>query len=210
MGFNLFPKTVKFEQMFLELVGKIQAASHILRDMCDQPGELREKIIQIMDLENEGANLSHDISRQLAATFITPIDREDIHELNKAMLKVMTLIKQVALRVGEYSQIEIPKGARMLTIHLADMVDEVANMLARLGKKDRNLEANLEVVEEAKREADLVLMEALTAMYAPRELGSQELLTIIRWSRIYDRLERAINRTDSLAELVEGVFVKNA
>jgi|GEM_PF-890573 len=210
MGFNLFPKTVKFEEMFIDLIGKIRAAALVLRDMCNQPGDLREQIIQIMDLENEGSNLSQDISRQLAATFITPIDREDIHDLNKAMMKVLTLIKQVSLRMGEYNQSDVPRGARALTSHLFDMVDQAANMMAKLGKRQHNLEADLEAIEEAKREADLVLMEALTAMYTPRELGSQELLTIIRWSRIYDRLERAIIRTDSLAELLEGVFVKNA
>ncbi len=210
MGFSLFPKTVKFEEMFIDLIGKIRAAALVLRDMCNQPGDFREQIIQIMDLENEGSNLSQDISRQLAATFITPIDREDIHELNKAMMKVLTLIKQVSLRMGEYSQGDVPKGARALTRHLFDMLDQAAIMMAKLGKKQRNLEAELEAIEEAKREADLVLMEALTAMYSPRELGSQELLTIIRWSRIYDRLERVINRSETLAELLEGVFVKNA
>jgi uncharacterized protein Yka (UPF0111/DUF47 family) len=210
MGFSFLPKTTKFDEMFLELIGKTAAAAAVLADMCSQPSGFREKIIQIMDLENEGANLSQDISRQLAATFITPIDREDIHDLNKAMLKVLTLIKQISLRIGEYSQIEIPGAARKLTVYLSEMVGQAAKMLAKLGKKDRALESHLDAIEEAKRESDMVLMEALTRMYAPRELDSQELLTIIRWSRIYDRLERAINRTDTLAELVEGVFVKNA
>lgn len=210
MGFSLFPKTVKFDEMFIDLIGTTRTAALVLRDMCNQPGEFREQIIQIMDLENEGSNLSQDISRQLAATFITPIDREDIHDLNKAMLKVLTLVKQISLRMGEYSQLDVPKGARALTVHLFDMLDQAANMMGKLGKKQRNLETHLEAIEEAKREADLVLMEALTAMYSPRELGAPELLAIIRWSRIYDRLERAINRTETLAELLEGVFVKNA
>lgn len=210
MGFNFFPKTSRFDEMFLELIGKTAAAAAILADMCGQQSEFREKIIQIMDLENEGANLSQDISRQLAATFITPIDREDIHDLNKAMLKVLTLIKQISLRIGEYDQIEIPAAASSLTANLRDMVGQAAKMLGKLGKKDKDLGEHLDAIEEAKRESDLVLMEALTEMYAPRELDNQKLLTVIRWSRIYDRLERAINRTDTLAELVEGVFVKNA
>lgn len=210
MGFNFFPKTTKFDEMFLELIGKTAGAAQVLAEMCAQPGDFREKIIQIMDLENEGANLSQDISRQLAATFITPIDREDIHDLNKAMLKVLVLIKQISLRIGEYSHIQIPESALQLTAHLSEMVGQAAKMLSKLGKKDRDLQDHLDAIEEAKRESDLVLMEELTRMYAPRELDNQDLLTIIRWSRIYDRLERAINRTDTLAELVEGVFVKNA
>jgi hypothetical protein len=209
MSFSLFPKTAKFEQLFLEQIEQVVASARLLEEMCNQSSGQMEKVLAINEIEEKGSAISREISRQLDLTFITPIDREDIHEINKATDKVLDVFKQIASRVGAYSHIPIPRAARDLSANLRVMVEEAQHMLKKLGTK-HDVTQNLAKVKQAKKSADLVLVKALTEMYNPRELSNQDLLIIIRWSRIYDRLERAVRRADHLAEVIEGVILKNA
>jgi uncharacterized protein Yka (UPF0111/DUF47 family) len=209
MGFSLFPKTPKFEELFQQQLGYTVAAARVLEEMCNLSTGFGEKCLAINELEDKGSDVSLELSRQLALTFITPIDREDIHEINKAADKVLSTIKQISIRIGHYSYIPIPAEAKELTTNLRVMLEQVALMLEHLrGKKD--VSEHLKKLKQAKKRSDLVLLQAMTDIYKPRELDNQEMLIVIRWSRIYDRLERAIYRTYHLASVIQGVFLKNA
>jgi len=210
MGFSLFPKTVKFEQLFLDQMVQVVVSARLLEEMCHQSSNLKQRYLAINKAEEKGSAISREISLQLAKTFITPIDREDIHEINKATDKVLDLFKQVAARLGTYSLIAIPEAAKALAINLKIMVEEAQKMLTALKTKKKNMYDSLAKVNKAKCDSDLVLMEALSEMYRPRKVTNEDLLIIIRWSRIYDRLERAVRRVDHLVEVIEGVILKNA
>ncbi len=209
MGFSLFPKTPKFEELFKQQMDYAVSAARTLEEMCHLSTGFGEKALQINELEDKGSGVCLEISRQLDQTFITPIDREDIHEINKASDKVLSIIKQISTRIGLYSYIPIPEAAKELTTNLRIMLEEVAQMLAHL-KGNRDVTGHLKKIKDAKKRSDLTLLQAMTDMYKPRDLDNQEMLIVIRWSRIYDRLERAVNRSEDLAEIIEGVLVKNA
>jgi uncharacterized protein Yka (UPF0111/DUF47 family) len=210
MGFSLFPKTVKFEKLFFDQIAQVVASARLLEEMCYQSSGFKERCLKINHLEEKGSAISREISRQLNLTFITPIDREDIHEINKVTDKVLDVFKQIAARLGARSDIAIPQAARKISTNLRIMVEEAEKMLAKLGTKDKEVQEHLGLIKQAKEASDLVLVEALTEMYKPREVSNEGLLTTIRWSRIYDRLERAVCRADHLAEVIEGVILKNA
>ncbi len=209
MGFSLFPKAVKFEELFLEQISMALAAANLLDEMCQQSSNFEERCEKINSFERRGDKISREISTQLDQTFITPIDREDIHEINKAQEQVLDLIKAIAIRIGLYHFAPIPQSAKMLTHNLRIMVEEVAKMLDKLGH-EKNVEDNLTTIREYKKKTDKVLLDTITEMYEPRDVDNRELLNIMRWSRIYDRLERAIYRTYHLASVIQGVFLKNA
>ncbi len=209
MGFSLFPKTVKFEELFLEQISLALAAANLLDEMCQQARDFEEKSDKIQDFERRGDTLSWEISRQLDLTFITPIDREDIHEINKAQEDVLDLIKAISNRIGLYPYESIPQAAKELTTNLRMMVEEVAKMLDKMGH-DNAIETHLATIKSCKKRSDKVLLEAMNDMFTPREVPSSEMLKVMRWSRIYDRLERAVYRTYHLAKVVQGVFLKNA
>lgn len=208
MGFSLFPKTPKFEELFQQQLGHTLAAAKLLEEMCNLSTGFGEKCLAINGLEDKGSAVGLELSRQLALTFITPIDREDIHEINKATDKVLSTIKQISTRIGMYSFIPIPEAAKKLTADLRIMLEQVVQMMEHLRSK-KDASAHLKTLKEAKKRADLTMLEAMSDMYKPRPLDNEELLVVIRWSRIYDRLERALNRSETLAEIVEGVLVKN-
>lgn len=210
MGFSLFPKTAKFEQLFMDQMAQVVASARLLEEMCHKPTGLKERSLAVSELEEKGSEISREISRQLDLTFITPIDREDIHEINKATDKVLDVFKQIASRLGALTNVDIPPAAKVLTSNLRIMVEEAQSMLAKLETKKKDVQDHLAKIKHAKRGSDLLLIEALTEMYEPREVTNQDLLVTIRWSRIYDRLERAVRRTDHLAEVIEGVILKNA
>lgn len=211
MGFSLFPKSAKFEVLFLDQMTQVVAAARLLEQMCHESSGFAEKVAAISEIEEKGSALCREISRQLDLTFITPLDREDIHEINKATDKVLDMFKQIATRLGTYSITPIPQAAKDLTTNLRLIVEEAQHMLTKLGSKSKlGVGDHLARIKEAKRRSDKVLVQALTEMYIPREVTNQDLMVIIRWSRIYDRLERAVRRADHLAEVIEGVILKNA
>ncbi|CAO0824844.1 DUF47 family protein [Desulfarculales bacterium] len=209
MGFSLFPKTVKFEEMFLEQISMAIAATNLLDEMCQQACNFEECCEKITAFERRGDKVSREISSQLDQTFITPIDREDIHEINTAQEQVLDLIKAIAIRIGLYHFEPIPQSAKLLTHNLRIMVEEVAKMLAKLGH-EKNVEDNLTTIRDYKKKTDKVLLDTISEMYKPRDVDNREFLNIMRWSRIYDRLERTIYRTYHLASVIQGVFLKNA
>jgi len=209
MALNFFPKVVKFFRLFQEQSDLLTDTAHILSELFDDFNNVAEKGRKIIRNEYAGNDLSREIAKQLSLTFITPIDREDIHALNMAQENVLNSMRAISTRIGLYHFREITPGTRDLISKLKLMIDSVALMLKNLSRKEE-VEVNVVKVRETKIEADMLLLVLLGEVYDRQAENNSSLLDMVKWSHIYDRIEDAFAATEVLANTIEGIALKNA
>jgi uncharacterized protein len=209
MSFSLFPKTVKFFDLFKKQNQKLLEASGVLKQIFFEYDNVSEKRKNIDIIEKEGDKIFQQTSKELAGTFITPIDREDIYSINITQEEVINLIKAISTRISLYDIGEIKNAAKSLIESLDNMIKDIEKMLKLLGLKQSVLPFCSEI-RKKKEEADMLLLVAIGEIYESHQNDYKSVLDIIKWSQIYDRIEQAIEKTESLANIIEGISIKNA
>lgn len=207
MAFNLFPKEVKFYDLFDRQNENLVASSEALAAIFAAFHDIAPQCSRISELERQGNILFRDVAKKLSLTFITPIDREDIHELSLAQESVLNAVTAISARIGLYGFAEVREAASQLTENLQDMVRQTSIMLSHFrNQKDVDVEAKH--VETLKRDSDALLLLALGELYERETTALDDLLYIVKWSHVYDRIEEAITRADHLARVIEGISLK--
>jgi predicted phosphate transport protein (TIGR00153 family) len=160
---------------------------------------------EIKEVEHKCDHLTHQIIQRLNSTFVTPIDREDIHALAKSLDDVMDAIDASARFVRLYKIKSLRHGARELARVISLSVEQVRLGLEALEKHKGVTERAVEI-NRLENEADRIHEGAL------RRLFDEETdpVLIIKWKEILDVLEEATDRCEDVANLLEGVVVKNA
>lgn len=204
--FRLIPREEKFFEFFKEAAGNIlDAAKVLLQMMEEQGGDFQEYWKQLEDLEHEGDKITHQIIRKLNRTFITPIDREDIHSLTVALDDVMDLIEAVAARMSLYKIKEPTEEARKLTQVILKSAEEIVKAVSNLERMDDVMEHCIEI-NRLENVADDISREAIANLF---EKGNDP-IEVIKWKEIYETLETATDRCEDVANIVESVALKNA
>ena len=209
MPLNLFPKIVRFFTLFRQQNDILIDAVNTLYELFDDYSTISEKCRKIIENEYAGNDVSREIARQLSLTFITPIDREDIHSINMAQENFMNSIRAISTRIGLYHFSEIVPGSRDLILKLKLMMGSIALMLERLSQR-KDVEQHAGMVRELKIEADMLLLLLLGETYERKVEKPGDLLEIIKWSHIYDRIEETFANAELLANVIEGITLKNA
>jgi uncharacterized protein len=206
---SFFPKAVKFYDLFRKQNQILnQAAAELDRLFHDQ-GDMAARCTAINSLEIEGDGLAREIARLLAWTFITPLDREDIHAISVAQEDVLNIIRAISTRVGLYQFKELRNASTTLVRNLKLMLSETVPMFADLQAARAGEVAPMKI-KEIKNESETLLVVALGEIYELPLAGPETLLDIIKWSQIYDRIEQALEKAGVLANVIEGISVKNA
>lgn len=204
--FRLIPREEKFFEFFKEAAGNIlDAAKVLLQMMEEQGGNFQEYWKQLEDLEHEGDKITHQIIRKLNRTFITPIDREDIHSLTVALDDVMDLIEAAAARMSLYKIKEPTEEARKLTRVILKSAEEIVKAVSNLERMDDVMEHCIEI-NRLENVADEISREAIANLF---EKGNDP-IEVIKWKEIYETLETATDRCEDVANIVESVALKNA
>ena len=117
MSFSLFPKSPKFFDLFREQNRIIVNAATVLHKMAQEFVNCEDQCQVINMLEGEGDVINRTIRRELSTSFITPIDREDIHEINSSQETILNHIQAVSNRIGVYevSRVRFP-AERMIAV----------------------------------------------------------------------------------------------
>lgn len=209
MSFSLFPKSPKFFELFLEQNRIIVEAATVLDKMA-QEFENCENMCQVINmLEAEGDVITRTIRRELSTTFITPIDREDIHEINSSQETILNHIQAVSNRIGVYGFTRIQFPARKMISNVKGMVTGIGVMVGNLGK-GKEVSDTVKQVKQLKKECEMLLLSGLGELYDNPSPGPADLVDIIKWSQVYDRIDKLFNRTWQLAKSIEGIVLKNA
>ncbi len=204
MRFRLIPKEEKFFEDFAALADRIVSGATLLERMLASDPPNWDTALQIKQIENECDALTHNIIQRLNSTFVTPIDREDIHALAKSLDDVMDAIDAASGVLRRYKMASLRYGARELAslTWQATMQMKVAveALDRRVGVHERAVEVNR--IENA---ADDVHDEALRRLFEEE----RDAITLIKWKEVLDLMEEATDRCEDVANVLEGVVVKH-
>jgi len=201
----LAPRGREFFDLFEEAGGNIVRATDLLDQMLRDYPERKDLAREILITEQEGDRITHDVIHALNNTFVTPIDREDILDLISGLDDIVDFVEEVADYMGLY-KIEAPMEQSQ---HLARILAQAGRQIAEAMPRLRNFDDMSHYTVEVNRlenEGDRIGREAVASLF---EEGVDPLV-VIRWKDIYERLESAIDATEKVAYILEGISTKNA
>src|ERR687891_534314 len=198
------PKEREFFDLFEEAGANIVRAAGLLEDMIREWPDRSELARDVVVCEQEGDRITHDIIQRLNVTFVTPIDREDIYALASALDDIVDFIEEVADFLGLY-RIEAPMDqATELARILHQSSRAVAGAIPRL-RTFKDIHHYTVEINRLENDGDRVVRQALASLF---ERGIDPML-VIRWKDIFERLEDAIDSTETAANILEGIVIKN-
>src|SRR5688572_19483118 len=159
----------------------------------------------IKDIEHICDGKTRGIIDRLNRTFVTPLDREDIHSLATSLDDVMDAIDAVAAVVRLYKIQQVRNGARRLASIVCDAADLIVEAVSALERRDGVLELAARI-GQLEKEADRVHQDAIVGLFDQEK----DPIAVIKWKEIYDFLEAATDSCEDVANLLETVVVKNA
>ncbi|HEV8315873.1 MAG TPA: DUF47 family protein [Vicinamibacterales bacterium] len=202
--FRLIPREEKFFPEFLSLAEQIRSGAHVLRQLLANTRVDIAKVPVIKDLEHSCDRHTRAIIDRLNRTFLTPLDREDIHALAITLDDVMDAIDAAAAFVKMYRITEVRAGARRLAEIIDDAVGLIHEAVAALEHRDGVLELAARI-GQLEHEADRVHQDAIVALFDEE----QNPIAVIKWKEILDFLEAATDRCEDVANRLEGIVVKH-
>jgi predicted phosphate transport protein (TIGR00153 family) len=192
-------------ELFEEAGRNILKAAELLDRLLSDYPDNKELAAEILDLEHEGDRIVHDIVHRLNQTFVTPIDREDILALASALDDIVDYTEEVADYLGLY-RIEAPMEQ---AIRLARVLKEAARQIAEAIPRLRAFHDISHYTVEINRlenEGDRIVREAVASLFD----GGIDPMVVIRWKDVFERLEAAIDATERVANIMEGIVIKNS
>ena len=201
----LAPRDREFFDLFEEAGGNIRRAAALLEELLEDYPDRNELAREILICEQEGDRITHDIIQRLNQTFVTPIDREDIYELASAMDDIVDYVEEVADFLGLY-KIDAPmEQAQAMSRVLLQAGRQLQEAMPRM-RDFRDIHHYTVELNRLENEGDRLMREALAALFQ----DGIDPMVVIRWKDIYDRLEDAIDATETVAHILENIVIKNS
>jgi uncharacterized protein len=203
---KLFTKEEKFFKIFGEMSQHILEAAGILSQMLSDPGgDILGASSKIKDLEHKGDHLTHRVIDELNKTFITPIDREDIHDLSTALDDVLDLIDSTSTRIVLFQIRETIVGMPEMAAVLLSQVREIAAAVAKLQDNDHVIKRCIEI-NRLENDADRIFQSAMAGLFD----NVKDAIEVIKRKEIIETLEHATDKAEDVANVLESIMVKNA
>jgi len=204
--FGLIPKDEKFFIMFNEMMHNLLEGAKLLKDMMDHFEDPVGSQKKIKDVEHKGDQITHQILGKLNASFITPLDREDIHGLSSALDDVLDFIDASAARFVTYDIPSTSPEAKELAFLILKGCQVLEKAIANLGKDPKAILHCCVEANELENEADRVLRDAIKRLFKEEK----DPITLIKWKEIYETMEIATDKIEDVADILETIVVKNA
>lgn len=207
---RLLPHDESFYKFFEEASQNLVNAAALLKDLSlAKEGLDREKLVmQIKELEHHGDNLTHKIFSELNSTFVTPFDREDIHQLTSALDDVLDHMDGTASRISLYKIKKYPESMLRLVDVLQLSITELhrgVGMLRDLNKTNE-LQRVFQKINEYENNADAIFENGVADLF-DRE---KDAVQIIKLKEILVGLETATDKCEDAANVLEGIYIKHA
>jgi len=204
--FGLIPKDEKFFQMFQEMGCLIVDGAKRLKAMLDDFSDPVAGQREIKEIEHRGDMKTHEIIKKLNKSFITPFDREDIYSLAGALDDILDLIDASAQRFVMYNVEATTPEARELAFLILQGAEAINKALVIMGGKLEPIAEYCVQVNALENEADRVCREAVSRLFDEEK----DPIQLIKWKEIYETLEKATDKCEDAANILESVVVKNA
>jgi predicted phosphate transport protein (TIGR00153 family) len=205
---RLFPESGggQFFELFEQHAGCTREAATLLTAMLREGADTEGKAQAVKDVEHRGDDITHAVIERLHQTYITPMDRQDIHELISRMDDVLDLIDASAERIWLYDIHAIEPEARELATVLLQATEELVGAMHGLRdlRERKGIIAHCTEINRLENEGDRLLRRAVARLFHE----SADPIHVMKWKEIYDNLENAIDRCEDVANVIEGVALE--
>jgi predicted phosphate transport protein (TIGR00153 family) len=204
MNFRLLPREEKFYSDFEALADELKRGARMLEEMLAPDRPIWDKAEEIKEIEHKCDFLTHDIIQRLNRTFVTPLDREDIHALARSLDDVMDAIDACATIIRLYRLDSVRFGVRELAGIITASTDSVRLALGTLQQR-KGLTTHAVEINRLENEADRMHQQAVRRLFD----DESDALLVMKWKEALDFLEDATDRCEDVANVLEGVMVKH-
>jgi hypothetical protein len=203
--FNILPREDEYFTLFSQMTAKIQEASNTLVEMMqDKSGNFESYYKRIKDIEHGCDEINHKLTTKLDQSFITPFDREDIFTLSVALDDVIDYIDAGARAILMYDIREINDYARHFAKVIQSLAMELHSAVSMLAKPN-GMNEHIVEIHRLENEADDVYFRAIGELFRQ----SNDPATLIKWKELYEILENATDRCESVANIIESIILKH-
>ena len=202
---RLLPRERSFFSLFTEVTANLQEGAKALSALFHDYRDVPARTQAIKALEHKGDDLTHEIIARLNKTFITPIDREDIHALTTKLDDVLDLMDAVATRLVIYRAETLRPGAAELADILVRATAEIHVAVSKLEKQDGILD-HCVTIGDLEDEADTAVRAAIARLF----VEEKDPVELIKWKEILEVLEIATDKCEDVANVLEAVVLKSA
>jgi predicted phosphate transport protein (TIGR00153 family) len=202
--FSLFPREEDFFALFRKQAALVRKGCDQLHEMTVKFDDLEARTKSLKDVEHEGDLVAHELFERLNRTFITPLEREDIHGLASRLDDVLDAVEAVGSRYLLYKIQKPTPEAVTLTDLIARSGAQIEQAVGHL-KDFKGLMAFTIEINRLENEADHISREVVADLFS----GRHEVLDILRWKEIYGRLEGATDLCEDVANVIESIVLKS-
>jgi uncharacterized protein len=206
--FSTNSKEDKFYKLFIETSQIIYETAKMLGDYIEDLSEAESKLASIKEMEHKGDQLQHEILQQLNKTFLTPFDREDIYLIAKNMDDVIDYMEASAGRFVMFNVDKPTPEAKQLCSLIYDCSVEIITLLEELKnmRTSKVLPEKIIEINRLEEEGDRVSRKAIKDLFR----SDIPVIEVIKWREIYQFLEDTLDACEEVANVIEGVVMKNA
>ncbi|MBI3568055.1 MAG: DUF47 family protein [Gemmatimonadetes bacterium] len=202
---RLIPRDEGFFELFDGLATRMTRSAALLNALFTEPTRLDQYAGQIKELEHQADEITHEIMNRIDRSFVTPLDREDIHLLATRLDNVVDLMDGTARRAQMFHLADRRDPAKDLTRVLLQATEAIAQAVTSI--KDPSAVALIgRDVKKLEEEADAIYSSAVGALFD----GKPDALEVIKWKELYDNIEHAIDEADDVLNVLESISIKNS
>jgi len=204
---RLIPRDTKFFDMFAQVAENLIDGARVLSEFLHNYDyeRLPAMVEKIKQIEHQGDDMTHRILIKLNQTFITPLDREDIHALASSLDDVLDFINAASDRLLTYKITQPSPSAKVLAAIILKQAEELGKAVSLLNKNGKILAHTVEV-NRLENEADQVSREAIGRLFE----GEHDPITLLKLKELLEVLEEASDKAEDVADVLETVVLKNA
>jgi uncharacterized protein len=201
---RLIPRDNSFFAMFSAMSDNLIAGARALVELFGNYRDVDNQVDRIQRIEREGDELTHTILTKLNQTFITPFDREDIHQLASKLDDVLDFINAAGARLVMYRITEPPPAAAELAWIILMQSQELQKAVS-LMQKNGNILVHCVEINRLENEADQVSQRAIAGLFE----NEKDPINLIKIKELLEFLERATDKAEDVADVLETVVLKN-
>ena len=202
---KLFSKDETFFDHFRQLAEYIGQSASLLKSLLETPSDAARIATAIKKVETDGDSVVHLINQRIDTSFVTPLDREDIHLLAKRLDNVIDIVNGAARRVVMFRVTEVRQGGVQMADVIVRASHEIKASVADITKPKRIAEHS-RVIKQLEEEGDGLYADCVGALFEHNEPA----IEVLKWKEIFDALEHAIDECDDVANVLESIALKNS
>ena len=202
--FSLFPKEEDFFLLFRRQAALVREACDQLHDMMEKFDRLEERTKSLKDVEHRADLVTHELFERLNRTFITPLEREDIHDLASGLDDVVDAAEAIGSRLLLFRITQSRPEAVRMTAILVACARQIEQAVENLKNLQNLMSFSIEI-NRLENEADAISRQVVADLFT----GQHDILDVMRWKEIYGRLENAADKCEDVANTIESIVIKS-